>query len=158
MADVTNNAVANLSIVATTSERIKDLVIKDGQLIFMHDMGRIAWDFKGKRTFYNQVIEIDSEQERINYTDPINGKFYFVIETAEFWRYFYGWQQLTSTPKEILFIGVEMPELGQEKTLYVNTSDGNEHISVWDEDNSEYKVVADKTQSIEVQEVLALFN
>ena len=157
MADVTNNAVANLSIVATTSGRIKDLIIKDGQLIFMHDVGRIAWDFKGKRTFYNQIIEIDSEQERIDYTEAVNGRFYFVIETAELWRYYYGWQQLTSTPKDIVFIGVEMPELGQPKTVYISTEDGNEHISVWDEDADEYRVVADRTYSIEAKDVLALF-
>lgn len=159
MADVTNNAVANLSIIATTSERIKDLVIKNGQLIFMHDVGRIAWDFKGKRVFYNQIIEIESEQDRINYTEAVNGRFYFVIETAELWRYFNGWQQLTSTPKDIVFIGVdEMPELGNKQTLYVNKKEGNESISIWDEDIDEYRVVSDKTYGIEEQDILALFN
>ena len=157
MADVTNNGVANLSIIATTSGRIKDLPIKNGQLIFMHDVGRIAWDFKSKRTFYNQILEIESEQERIDYTEAVNGRFYFVIETAELWRYFNGWQQLTSTPKDILFIGTEMPELGQPKTLYVNKTEGNESISIWNDETDTYQVVADKTQSIEVQDVLALF-
>ena len=46
-----------MSIIATTSERISDLVIKNGQLIFIHDMGRIALDYNGKRTFYNQIVE-----------------------------------------------------------------------------------------------------
>ena len=44
-------------IIVTVSDRIKDLVIKDGQLIFMQDEGRIAMDYKGKRTFYNQIFE-----------------------------------------------------------------------------------------------------
>lgn len=146
-----------LSICATTSDRIKDLIIKNGQLIFVHDEGRIALDYKGKRTFYNQIIEIDAEQERLELSDPINGKYYFVIETAIFWRYYNGWQQLTTAPDEILFIGTEMPELGQPKTLYVNKTDNQESISIWDEDIDAYKVVADKTYSIGVDEVLALF-
>lgn len=146
-----------LSICATTSDRIKDLIIKNGQLIFVHDEGRIALDYKGKRTFYNQIIEIDAEQERLELSDPINGKYYFVIETAIFWRYYNGWQQLTTAPDEILFIGTEMPELGQPKTLYVNKTDNQESISIWDEDLDAYKIVADKTYSIGVDEVLALF-
>ena len=56
-----------------------------------------------------------------------------------------------------MFIGTEMPELGQAKTLYVNKEEGNESISIWNEETEQYQVVADKTQSIEVQDVLALF-
>ena len=56
-----------LTVVATTSDRIKDLVIKNGQLVFCHDAGVIAFDYKGKRTFYNQIIELETEQERQNY-------------------------------------------------------------------------------------------
>ena len=76
-----------LSLCATTSDRVKDLLIKDGQLIFVHDAGRLALDFKGKRTFYNQIIELSTERERIDLSNAVNGKFYFVIETAVLWRY-----------------------------------------------------------------------
>ena len=146
-----------MSFCATVSDRVKDLVIKDGQLIFIHDEGRIAMDYKGKRTFYNQVIEIEAEQERIDLSDPINGKYYFVIETAVFWRYYNGWQQLTTAPDEILFIGTEMPELGQPKKLYIDKTENNESISIWDEETESYKVVADKTQTISAEEIAALF-
>lgn len=148
-----------LTIVATTSDRIKDLVIKDGQLIFCQDVGRIAFDYKGKRKFYNQIVELETEQDRQNLTDPVNGKYYFIIETAVLWRYFNDWIQVTKEPDEILFIGDgDFPELGQPKKLYVNKSDGNENISIWDEDNGKYKVVADKTQSMTPEEVIELFN
>lgn len=156
MADTTKSI---LSLVATTSDRIKDLVIKNGQLIFLYDMGRIAFDYKDKRTFYNQIIELETEQERQNLSDPVNGKYYFIIETAVFWRYSNEWIQLTKEPDEILFIGDgEFPELGQPKTLYVNKSEGNESISIFDEEDGKYKIIADKTQSMTPEEVIALFN
>lgn len=153
-----NNTQTILSLCATTSDRLKDLVIKDGQLIFIHNAGRIAFDFKGKRTFYNQINEIETEIQRKNLSEPVNGKYYFVIETAVLWRYFNGWTQITGEPEEILFIGTEMPELGKPKTLYVNKSTGSENISIWDEETNEYKVVADKTQTMTADDVKKLFN
>lgn len=145
-----------MTVVATTSDRVKDLVIKNGQLIFCQDVGRIAFDYKGKRTFYNQIIELETEQERQNLSAE-NGKFYFVIETAVLWRYFNEWIQITEKPDEILFIGTELPELGVAKKLYINSSEGSESISIWDEDEKKYKVVADKTYDIEVGFINNLF-
>ena len=135
------------TIVATTSDRIKDLVIKNGQLIFVQDKGRIAFDFKDKRVFYNQITELDTEYDRASLSTPTNG-YYFVIETAVLWFYQDEWIQITTPPEDIVFIGVELPELGQSKTLYVNKT--NKEISVWDEANNEYVVVADKSDAVEV--------
>jgi len=146
-----------MSIIATTSERISDLVIKNGQLIFIHDMGRIALDYNNKRTFYNQVIELETEQDRLT-IEPNNGKYYFVIETGIFWRYFNEWKPLTHNSEDVVFIGNELPALGKKNTLYADTTDGSECISVWDEEKQCYKVVADKTQCIPVEDVIALFN
>ena len=143
------------SFIATVSDRIKDLVIKDGQMIFIHDEGRIALDYKGKRTFYNQIIELESERERVDLSEPINGKYYFIIETAVFWRYFNGWQQITTAPDDIVFIGTEMPELGKEKTLYIDKE--NREISVWDDTDDVYIKVSNYTDSISVEEISALF-
>ena len=135
------------TIVATTSDRIKDLVIKNGQLIFVQDKGRIAFDFKDKRVFYNQITELDTEYDRSSLSDPVNG-YYFVIETAVLWYYQDEWVQITTPPEDIVFIGVELPELGQSKTLYVDKT--NKEISVWDETSNEYIVVADKSDAVEV--------
>ena len=153
-----NNAATILSLCATTAKKVKDINIKNGQLLFIHDAGRIAMDFNGKRTFYNQVVELETEQERIDLVDAVNGKYYFIIETGVFWRYFNEWIQLTTKPEDIVFIGTELPSLGQEKTLYVNKTEGKENISVWDENSNEYKVVADKTYSISAEEISAMFN
>ena len=155
MADTTSKTV--MSLVATTSSRVRDLVIKDGQLIFLQDVGRIAFDFKGKRVFYNQIAELETEAERLTLDSPLSG-YYFVIDSACLWFYKNGWTQITERPEEIVFIGVELPELGQENKLYVNTTNGNEHISVWDDDTNSYRVVAEKTQSMTSADVIALFN
>lgn len=146
-----------MSIIATTSERISDLVIKNGQLIFIHDMGRIALDYNGKRTFYNQVIELETEQDRLE-IEPSNGKYYFVIETGVFWRYFNEWKPLTGNSEDTVFIGNELPTLGKSNVLYADTTEEAECITVWDEEKQSYKVVADKTQCIPVEDVIALFN
>lgn len=135
------------TIVATTSDRVKDLVIKNGQLIFVQDKGRVAFDFKDKRVFYNQITELDTEYDRSSLSAPANG-YYFIIETAVLWFYQNEWIQVTTPPEDIIFIGVELPELGQSKTLYVNKE--NKEISVWDETVKEYVVVADKTDAVEI--------
>lgn len=144
-----------LSVCATTSSKVKDLVIKDGQLIFVHDNNKIALDFGGKRTFYNQITELESEQARTSLLAPITGHYYFVIETAVLWTFQGGWKQLTTPPEEIVFIGTEFPELGSAKKLYVNKS--NKEISIWDDSASEYVVVADTTQTISEEEISLLF-
>lgn len=153
MADTTTKSI--MSLVATSSSRIRDLVIKDGQLIFIQDIGRIAFDFKGKRVFYNQIVEIETEADRLALEQPLDG-YYFVIDSACLYFYKSGWIQITEKPQEIVQIGVDLPQLGQQGKLYATTKEGSENISVWDEDLG-YIVVADKTQSMTPEEVVALF-
>ena len=147
MADTVNSA--QLSVIATTSSRLSDLVIKNGQLIFVQDKCRIALDFNGKRTFYNQITELDTDYDRASLSSPLNG-YYFIIETAVLLSYQNEWIQLTSQPEEVIFIGTELPELGQakEKILYVDKT--NKEISVYDKDADAYIVVADKTDIADV--------
>lgn len=154
MADSAINTI--LSICATTSGRVKDLPIKDGQLIFVQDKCRIAFDFKGTRKFYNQIDIIETDDERKELESPEQGKYYFVINTAVLWRYQDGWVQLTTQPKDVLFIGTELPELGSEKTLYVNKED--KVISVWDESSKEYVDVACYTEDVTDEDINNLFN
>lgn len=151
MADTTVKKV--LSVCATTGSRLSDLVIKDGQLTFVQDKHRIAFDFKGKRVFYNQIEEIATEEERAG-IDPEEGLFYFVINTAVLWTYRGKWIQLTTPPQDVIFIGVELPELGSANTLYVNKSG---YISVWDEETNGYITVANRSDSISELEIVALF-
>lgn len=155
MADTTTKSV--LKLVATTSSKIRDLVIESGQLIFLQDLGRIAFDFKGKRVFYNQIVELETEADRLALENPLSG-YYFVISSARLWFYKDEWISITEEPQEIVFVGVELPELGQANKIYANTTEGAEHISIWDEERGVYVVVADKTQEVSEQDILGLFN
>ena len=144
-----------LSLVATTSSRIRDLIIKDGQLIFIQDLGRIACDFNGKRVFYNQIVELNTEGERQSLESPLSG-YYFVIDSACLWFYQDRWVQITENPTEVIFIGVELPELGQTNKLYVDTDD--REISVWDEEANKYIVVSNFTEEVTNEDIENLFD
>ena len=144
-----------LSLVATTSSKVKDLIIKDGQLIFIRDVGRIAFDFKGQRVFYNQIVELETDLERTSMDSPISG-YYFVINTGVLWFYKDGWTQITERPEEVIFIGVELPELGQADKLYVDTND--REISVWIEEANQYLTVSNFTEEVSDEDIENLFN
>ena len=144
----------SFKVIATSSSRVRDLVIKDQQLIFIQDLGRIAFDFKGKRVFYNQIVELNTEAERLELENPLDG-YYFVIGSTCLWHYKDGWTQITEKPKEVLFVGAELPELGQEGRLYVDTDD--REISVWDEENDKYITVANYTQEVSEADIESLF-
>ena len=117
-----------MQLVATSSSRIRELTIKDGQLIFIQDLGRIAFDFKGKRVFYNQIVELETEADRTELENPLDG-YYFVIDSACLWFYKEGWTQITEKPDDILFIDVELPQLGQQGKLYIDTDEiGRAHV------------------------------
>ena len=156
MAD-TNVGKNILSLIVTSSSRVRDLVIKDGQLVFIQDLGRIAFDYKGKRTFYNQIVELQTEAERIMLDSPSSG-YYFVIGTAVLWFYQDGWTQITGRPEEIVSIGVELPELGQAKdnVLYVNKAE--KEIAVFDNASNEYIIVSDCTNEVTDADIESLFN
>lgn len=144
-----------LSIIGTVGSKVSDIAIKNGQLIFVQDKRRIALDLNGKRTFYSDIITIETEEERQSILAPISGCFYFVIDTAVLWFYQDKWTQLTTPPNEILFIGIELPDLGSKNTLYVNTS--NKNISVWDDAEKKYEIVANATEEISEDEISSLF-
>lgn len=150
-------ASTNMRLVATNSSRIRELPIQDGQLVFLQDVGRIAFDFKSKRVFYNQIVELETEVERKTLENPLEG-YYFVIGSACLWFYKDGWTQITEKPEEIIHIDVELPQLGQakENTLYVNKAD--KEIAVFDSAVNDYIVVSDKTNDVTDKDIENLFN
>lgn len=152
MADVQKTI---LSVVATTASRLPDLSIKNGRLIFVKDSQKVALDLNDKRTFFNQIVVLQTDLERQSLLAPISGLFYFVIDTAVLWHYEQSWIQITRSPNEIIYIGVSLPELGSANSLYVNTSENN--ISVWNDSEKKYQVVADKAELITDDDIMKLF-
>lgn len=155
MGDLTNKAPLE-RVIATTSAKVKTIPIGNGQILFVQDRCRIALDFNGKRTFYNQINELETEYERQNLETPSYG-YYFVIDTAVLWLYNEQWTQITEKPNEAVFIGVELPELGQAKedVLYVNKAD--RYISVYDKESGQYITVANYQEEITDEDIFALF-
>lgn len=143
-----------LSVCATVGSKLSDLPIKDGQLIFVKDKHRIALDLNGKRVFYNQIEEIATENARLAMLAPVTGIYYFVIDSAVLWTYREKWIPLTTPPEKVVFIGTEFPELGSNKTLYVDVAGG---IFVWDDGSNGYVTVADKCGSISESDIMSLF-
>ncbi|MBQ8507232.1 MAG: hypothetical protein IJ466_07385 [Clostridia bacterium] len=143
------------SAIATVGSKLSDLSIQNGQLIFVRDKRTIALDIGGKRTFYNQIEELATEQDRVSLLAPVSGLYYFVVDRAVLWTYRDGWVQITTPPGEILFVGTEFPELGSANRLYINSDAGR--IAIWDEATGTYVVVADRTQEMSAEEIDALF-
>ena len=141
-------------VIATSSSKIRQLPIKNGQLVFIQDLCRIAFDFNDKRVFYNQVTVLETEAERQDLVDPLNG-YYFVIDTAVLWSYQDGWIQITERPQEVVFIGVELPSLGQAGKIYVDVDD--REISVWDEETDKYIAVSNYTDEVTNEDIENLF-
>ena len=145
-------------VVADQSSKLSDFAIGDKQIIFLQDKRKIALDYKGKRTFYNHIEILQTENERQELEDPTTGLFYFVIGTATLWFCDTTWICVTSPPQEIVFIGTSFPALGSENTLYVNKEEGNKSIAVWDKDTQSYVVVAEKVETIGASDIDALFD
>lgn len=115
---------SSVKFISTINERLSQIEVKQGQLIFVSDTHKIYMDIDGVRAEYGQIIELQTEQSRLNYLTPIRG-FYFVIETKILWRYDSEWVQLTSPPKEsIVFTKyAELPVKGELEVLYITETD-----------------------------------
>jgi hypothetical protein len=151
---VSTSSNEGVKVIATSSSRVKELPIKAGQLIFVQDLKRIAFDFNNRRVFYNQIVELETDYDRVSLEEPLTG-YYFIIETATLWHFKEEWVQISGSPKEIVFIGAELPTLGQKNNLYVNTAD--KEISIWNDEQNKYVVVSDCTKEITEEDIEALF-
>lgn len=132
-----------MKFIATTSEKIKDIAIVSGQLIFSRDDRVIYLDAGTERTSYQQIITIFDENTRQSLSSPLKG-FYFVMDTKVLW-YYDGtkWDQLTDKPKEnIVFANREdFPQFGEENVLYVDEKD----IYRWNGKTNDYSELGSLT-------------
>jgi len=126
-----------MKFIATTSDKMKDISIVSGQLIFSRDDRVIYLDAGSERTSFQQIISVVNEEVRQNLISPVTG-FYFVEEEKTLWNYDKNkvWTQLTGVPNEsIVFLSREnFPETGVEKVLYVD----KQTIYQWDSSTKDY--------------------
>lgn len=127
---------------STTAARLNDLVLQDGQLIFVKDTKRIYLDLNGLRVEYSDIRLLPSEADRTETLAPVEG-FYFVEETNVLWRYKSKWVQISpSNLTPIVFGELEtFPEVGNVASIYVSDN----IIYKWDAGSSSYLVAANNT-------------
>ena len=146
-----------MSLIATSSSRIRQLPPKNGQLIFIQDLGRIAFDFNDTRVFYNQIVELETEADRLAIDEPLNG-YYFVIGSGCLWFYKDEWIQMTEKPESVLCIDVELPQLGQAKEGVLYVDKAQKEIAVFDSASNEYIIVSNYTNEVTDSDIEELFN
>lgn len=144
-----------ISLMSTNSEKLSDLSIKNGQIIFVKDKAKVALDLNDKRTFYNDITILDDDESRECLLEPFNERFYFVVSTGVLWFYKETWIQVTDKPKEFISFETDLPELGDTDRLYINKQ--NKNISVWDDESSSYLCVGETTDSISNQDIDKIF-
>lgn len=108
-----------MKFIATTTKKLDDIKIKDGQLIFTTDERNIYLDTTSKRTPYADIMTIVDEETRQNLPSPIDG-FYYVRKENALWSYFHGlWTQMTGQKSNLQFVDEGLPAEGRNETLYV---------------------------------------
>lgn len=147
---------AIMSLIATSSARIRQLPIKNGQLVFVKDLGRIAFDYDDKRVFYNQIVELETEADRLTLDEPLNG-YYFVIGSGCLWFYKDEWIQITEKPESVLCIDVELPQLGQAKEGVLYVDKAQKEIAVFDSASNEYVIVSNYTNEVTDDDIANMF-
>lgn len=106
---------------AVSRDKLDQLAVADGQLIFVHNAREIYLDVNGERTSYSQIMVLFDEEHRKG-LKPVTG-FYFVSSTNVLWRYDNQWIQLTTPPREVVVFSDELPQHGVEETLYITEED-----------------------------------
>lgn len=111
-----------LSFLATTASKIDELPIVNGQFILIKDTNTIAVDMNDKRTKYEQIITLESDSDRSSILAPVNGVFYFVVETNSLWKYDQGWKMICSAQSLV-------PAGGSSGQVLTKQSDTNGDVS-----------------------------
>lgn len=130
---------AIVNFIYTTSAKLNDLPVEDGQIIFAPDMQTICLDMSGQRFYYQTIKIFETDEERVSTPFPIQG-FYFVQETEVIWRWSGQWIQLTTGKGSVVGGDKEedFPETGEDNALYY-TDDG---IFSWKDSTNKYNLIA----------------
>lgn len=133
-----------LTVYTTVSERINDLPIVDGQLIFLSDLKLIYLDLNGQRLSYNVIQSLDTDEQREQLPHPIEG-YYFVENTGIMWRYKDKWTQITDgDAPHYIYNNSEsnFPTLGKDGLLYAT----DDAVYRWDKYTQSYQCISNKTE------------
>lgn len=124
---------ANMKFIATNQNKLVEIPVKDGQVIFARDEQIIYLDSNSKRYSFKNILTIDTEANRET-TIALEGCFYYVEDSKLIYRYKDAqWNCLNSS--EIIFNDREsFPEQGDATKLYVSEN----AIYKWDSVSNDY--------------------
>jgi hypothetical protein len=107
-------------VIYTTSDKVRTITHKWGQLIFCKDTREIYSDDASERKVYGQIIVIATEAMR-QALIPVTA-FYFVSETNTLWRYDREWNVINEPPKEYIVFANrrDFPQEGNPNVLYID--------------------------------------
>lgn len=128
---------ANIKYICTTSNKLNEISVEVGNLIFCEDTRQIALDGENGRVFYDQIMTIPQESMRIAMTRNLVSGFYFVLDTNVLWRLDdVTWIPITEKPTEMVVYGTlaTFPRPGMVGKIYATDS----HLYHWDEDMETY--------------------
>lgn len=130
-----------LSMVVTTKDKISQLPLKDGQMIFLKDKQRIYWDWDKKRSAYHDILELATHTDRTGLENPVNNKIYLVDEDYTLWQYRNGeWFALTREPNVVFKSSpVDLSSTpGKKDVLYV----AGKQLYIYNTENSSFEEIA----------------
>lgn len=110
-----------MRFIATTSDKVNDIAISSGQLIFSRN-DRVIYLDTDVRTSFQQIITVVNEETRQNMPYPVTG-FYFIKDTKALWSYDGEWDQISGgAPKECLIFAdyANFPVPGEPGILYID--------------------------------------
>lgn len=132
---------AKMKLIYTTLEKLNDLPIEDGQIIYIPDSNAICLDLKGERYTYHTLQTFETEEERID-TIGVNRGFYFVEETNIMWQYIGNqWKRITPenlTPVVYIDNIEHFPSQGEENVLYYT----DKGVYNWKQALNKYNLIA----------------
>ena len=110
---------AYLHPIEAVANRISEIPSSDGNFIIDIENSSVFFDTKiGTRIHLTDVITFMTENDRTNYTEPVEGKIYVVFGTGTIYTY-YGGEWISLTSKTII----------SHDTFYLSSSKGNESNS-----------------------------
>jgi len=113
---------ANINFYRTSAEKVSDINISKGNLIFVEDEHTIYLDNDNERVAYQQIMYLQTDEQRVDMTSRLVTGFYFVLSTNILWRLDRDkhWIQITETPEQLIVYGTlaTFPRPGKLGVIY----------------------------------------
>lgn len=142
-----------IKVYSTTSDKLSELPVVSGQLIFLSDLNKLYLDLDNRRLAYNVISTLELDADRASMDVPQEG-YYFIEETATMWWYKDKWVQITNaTPKTSCYIYAnsvsDFPSLGNDRQFYV----AKDSIYRWDELTKTYVCLSSGNTQVEWEQI-----